>query len=133
MALDRKVSRRAFLRGSGNVALGVGLGSAFPAIVTGSAWGAAPVSGRVRIGCIGVGNQGRVNMRAFLGDVVAVCDVDQGRLAAAKAEVEKATGRSCAAFGDYRKLLESRDVDAVVITTPDHWHALQTVHACEAG
>jgi predicted dehydrogenase len=68
-----------------------------------------------------------------LKNVVAVCDVDSTRLGAAQAQVEKATGKKCAAYGDYRKLLEDRNVDAVVITTPDHWHALMTIDACAAG
>ncbi len=92
-----------------------------------------PPSERIRIGCIGVGGQGKGNLGKHLKNTVAVCDVDAKRLAEAKDRVEKATGRPCAAYADYRKLLDSKDVDAVVITTPDHWHALQTVHACEAG
>lgn len=88
---------------------------------------------RIRIGVIGVGGQGRGNLRAHVKNTVAVCDVDQKRLAEAQASVEKATGKKCAAYGDYRKLLDDKNVDAVVISTPDHWHALPTVHACEAG
>ena len=89
-------------------------------------------SERIRMGCIGVGNQGRGNMKAFLKTVTAVCEVDSKRLAEAAAEVEKGGGKPLA-VSDYRKLLDSKDVDAVCITTPDHWHALQTIHACEAG
>jgi predicted dehydrogenase len=66
-------------------------------------------------------------------NVVAVCEVDRDRLAAAKKEIEDRTGRACAAYSDYRKLLENKELDAVIIATPDHWHALQTVHACQAG
>jgi predicted dehydrogenase len=93
----------------------------------------APTStDKIRIGCIGVGGQGTGNMKAFLKNVVAVCDVDTGHLAKAKDTVDKANGK-CAAFGDYRKLLENKDIDAVVVSTPDHWHALITVDACNAG
>ena len=60
-------------------------------------------------------------------DIVGLCDVDARRVAAAAKE------RKCATFGDYRKLLEDTNVDAVVITTPDHWHAIQAIHACQAG
>src|SRR5262245_31203223 len=88
---------------------------------------------RIRIGCIGVGNQGRGNLGVHLKNTVAVCEVDSTRLGVAKERVEKATGKPCAAYGDYRKLLEDKNVDAVVITVPDHWHALMTIDACAAG
>ena len=93
-----------------------------------------PPSERVRLGSIGVGNQGGPgnNLKAFQKNVVAVCDVDTKYLATAAAFVEKA-GTKPATFGDYRKLLDQKDIDAVVVTTPDHWHALMTMHACEAG
>ena len=90
-------------------------------------------SERLRVGCIGIGGQGTGNMRAFLKSVTAVCDVDAKHLATAAGTAEKATGKAPLAVADYRKLLDSKDVDAVVISTPDHWHALTTVHACEAG
>ena len=128
--LASPVSRRSFL-GSG---LAGGALLALPAAVYRSALLAAdPPSERVRIGCIGVGGQGTANMRKFLKSVTAVCDVDTKHLATAAGEVEKGSGKKPATFADYRKLLESKEVDAVCITTPDHWHALMTVHACEAG
>ncbi|WP_439626665.1 Gfo/Idh/MocA family oxidoreductase [Gemmata sp.] len=86
----------------------------------------------VRIACIGVGAQGRGNMGAVRKNVVAVCDVDKDRVASAAAELEKA-GTKAQTFNDYRKVLESKDIDAVLISTPDHWHALPTVDACRAG
>jgi predicted dehydrogenase len=86
-----------------------------------------------RVGCIGVGGQGIGNMRAVLKHVVAVCDVDSDHLAKAAGIVEKSRAKSPFLASDYRKLLERKDVDAVLISTPDHWHALPAIHACEAG
>ena len=88
---------------------------------------------RVRIGFIGLGNRGDQVLDGFLAqrdaEVVAVCDLWQPYLdfAAAKA------GGAPQQLKDYRRLLDRRDVDAVVVATPDHWHALQTIHAFEAG
>lgn len=93
---------------------------------------AAP-SDRIRVGQIGVGNQGGNNLKALMQETVAVCDVDSQRLAAARDRVEKSTGRACAAYGDYRRLLDDPEIDAVVVTVPDHWHAQITVDACRAG
>ncbi len=92
-----------------------------------------PPSERIRIGIIGAGGQGGANMGAYLKNIVAVCDVDKERAGKAKERVEKAGVKQCEVFSDYRKLLDLKDVDAVVISTPDHWHALPTIHACEAG
>ena len=124
------LSRREFLRS------GVA-GSAFlslPAGVYQAALGQdkEKPSERIRIGCIGIGNQGRGNMRAFGNNVIGVCEVDKERLASAAAAVETA-GNKPLAVGDDRRLLDSKDLDAVVITTPDHWHTLQTIDACNAG
>ena len=101
-----------------------------------TAIGAARAAGaneRVRIGCIGLGNRGDQVLDAFLthpdAEVVAVCDLSQAYMDFAS----KKAGTSPKQFKDYRKLLESPDIDAVVIATPDHWHCLQTIHACEAG
>ena len=88
---------------------------------------------RVRLGFIGLGNRGDQVLDAFLkqsdAEVVAICDIYQPYLDFAAKKI----GTSPKQFKDYRKLLELKDLDAVVIATPDHWHALQTIHACEAG
>ncbi|MDQ3624896.1 MAG: Gfo/Idh/MocA family oxidoreductase, partial [Verrucomicrobiota bacterium] len=88
---------------------------------------------RVRIGIIGFGLVGRIHTRSFHGlkesKVVAVSDCYTPRMEAC---VELAGG-DCAKMPDFRKMLERKDVDAVVVATPDHWHALQTMMACDAG
>lgn len=64
---------------------------------------------------------------------IALCDIDRGVLENRAAELEKKTGAKPDIYGDYRKLLERKDLDAVIIGTPDHWHCLQMVDACAAG
>jgi predicted dehydrogenase len=93
----------------------------------------ADANNRVRLGFIGLGNRGDQVFDAFLKqpdmEVAAICDLSDAYMdhAAQKA------GSSPRRFKDYRQLLEQKDLDAVVIATPDHWHALMTVHACLAG
>lgn len=107
--------------------------------------GAAPATDRLALGFIGVGTMGRGHLGGFLGrkevEVVAVCDVVQERLDSAKARVEKSYAdriksgeyKGVKAYTDFRELLESKSLDAVVIATPDHWHAIPTVLAARAG
>jgi predicted dehydrogenase len=87
---------------------------------------------RIRLGFIGVGNRGGQLLTAFLShgdiEVVAVCDVYQPYVERAKQRVPGATG-----YEDFRKVVERKDIDAVVIATPDHWHAIQAIDACHAG
>lgn len=131
-----RISRRKFLREAAHTVAGLGAGASLPLIVPRSVLGGGKEPGpsdRILIGCIGVGNQGRGNLSRHLKDVIAVCEVDSQRLGEAKQRVEKSNQKSCAAYEDYRRLLDNKDVDAVVITTPDHWHALMTVDACDAG
>ncbi len=89
-------------------------------------------SERVRLGFIGLGNRGDQVLSAFLehkdAEIAAICDIYQPYLDFATKKI----GGSPQQFRDYRKLLERKDLDAVVIATPDHWHALQTIHACQA-
>ncbi|MFO0874144.1 MAG: Gfo/Idh/MocA family oxidoreductase [Phycisphaerales bacterium] len=104
---------------------------------------APAASERLALGLIGCGGMGRADLAAFLGkrgvEVVAVCDPDRARTAAARADVEKAsTGRGaatprCDEYVDFRELLARPDIDAVIIASPDHWHALHVVHAVRAG
>src|SRR6266481_6384748 len=135
MSQNHRISRRHFLRQSRNTLFGAGLGLACPNIFlnrTLAATGEQP-SEFIRIGFIGLGGQGNSNLSQLIKNAVAVCDVDKKHLATTKARVEKANNRPCAAYGDYRKLLEDKSIDAVLIATPDHWHALTTINACEAG
>src|SRR5262249_5743104 len=85
----------------------------------------------------GLGGQGTSRLNEFLKhpDVtaVAVCDVDSMHLDSAAEIVSKAQGQTPAKFRDFRKLLERKDIDAVMIAAPDHWHALPTIYACQAG
>src|SRR5712664_568457 len=117
-------SRREFLRRTRNAAIVASLGGAAPNIFlnrTRAATGENP-SEFIRVGFIGVGGQGNHNLGQLMKNAVAVCDVDKGHLQAAKQRVEKANRRPCATFSDYRKMLEDKSIDAVLISTPDHWH-----------
>jgi predicted dehydrogenase len=85
----------------------------------------------IGVGGMGMGHLGYMLARRSRGDVnlAAVCDVDDNRLAKAA----ESTDWKATPYRDYRYVLERKDVDAVVIATPDHWHAVQTVHAAECG
>src|SRR5438067_3152244 len=88
---------------------------------------------RIRVGFIGLGNRGDQVLDAFLehkdAEVAAVCDLHPPYLAFAAKKI----GTGPEQCRDYRKLLDRKDLDAVVVCTPDHWHALMTVEACRAG
>jgi hypothetical protein len=92
---------------------------------------------RVTVGVMGFRGRGRSLLEGFLAlpevDIAALCDVDAGVLARGVAMVEKARNRRPTAVADFRRLLDERSVDALVIATPDHWHAIPTILACQAG
>ena len=125
-------SRRQFQRATASLAAGAMLTPLLRA---------AP-SDRLAIGFIGVGTMGRGHLGSFLGmpdiEVVAVCDVVADRRDSAADMVAnhpnyKSPKKHARVFDDYRKLLALPNLEAVVIATPDHWHALQAVHASRAG
>lgn len=122
-------TRRSFLAQVGSVAA-----SAFaaPMILPSRVFGA---NERITIASIGVKNQGTNNLKAFLKtdvDIAALCDVDSKVLGVAAELVGKDKPKPSTA-GDYREILDQKGIDAVVITVPDHWHALMSIHACQAG
>ena len=124
-----RVTRRSFIR---SAAVG-GTFLTLPAATYRAALLAAEKpSEAIRIACVGVGNQGKGNMNAVKKHVVAVCDVDKYHLAAAAKSLEKGDHKP-RTTGDYRTLLDDKDIDAVLCSTPDHWHALVTIDACNAG
>jgi hypothetical protein len=97
---------------------------------------AAPAD-RINMGFIGLGGMGTGRLRQFLAqpdvNVTAVCDLDETHLNRAVDLVAKERSAKPAAIHDFRKLLERKDVDAVMVATPDHWHAIPTIQACQAG
>ena len=133
-----KTSRRSFLKHISAVA-------AAPLILPSGVWGAATKpNDRLVMGFIGMGKQSRGLLSAFLHhrscQVVAVCDVDTTRRTDAQERVNgyyKANPRrgtaDCAAYVDFRKIIERDDIDAVCIATPDHWHAIPTIAALQSG
>jgi predicted dehydrogenase len=93
---------------------------------------------RITLGFIGMGVMNREHLARFLGhgqvQVLAVCDVDRTRREHAQSMVNERYGNTeCAGYNDHRDLLNRDDIDAVVISTPDHWHAIQVIDACKAG
>lgn len=96
-------------------------------------------SDQVRIGAIGINGMGWSNVTAALkvpGVVLAaICDIDQSVISKRQADLQKmgVDPNTVRVYSDYRKLLDQKDIDAVIIGTPDHWHALQMIHACQAG
>jgi predicted dehydrogenase len=88
---------------------------------------------RIHLGIIGCGGMGRANLSACASQpdvvVAAACDVWEARREAVVEQFKT----SCKGFGDYREMLQQKDLDAVIIATPPHWHALQAIAACEAG
>ena len=116
-----------------------------PAIIPSSVMGKNPPSDKINIGWIGCGRQGRGDisgtMRFDTAIVVAVSDVDSNRMMLGKQLVEgfytKQTGNSnfvnVKTYGDYKEMLPDKSIDAVMITTPDHWHSQPGIEAALAG
>ena len=141
-----EVSRRRLLgmaaRGMGGSAL---LAAGFPTIVPASVLGATAPSKRINVGAIGTGRISRGHdmpgiWKFDTARIVAVCDLDGRRMEDARTLVNDYYGKKAGkpwdgvtGYRDYRELLASKDVDAVVISTPDHWHARIAISAVEAG
>jgi predicted dehydrogenase len=144
MIKQREIDRRQFIkRAVSTTAAGVSFPYIVPASVFGRAGGVAP-SERITLGFIGAGKQSKHLMRSFLNSpgthVLAACDVDKLKLARGKKIVEDHYARKnggsykgCDTYGDFRELLARDDIDAVVISTPDHWHAITVIQSAMAG
>ncbi|UCC98520.1 MAG: Gfo/Idh/MocA family oxidoreductase, partial [Phycisphaerales bacterium] len=147
---EQETTRRRFLKSSTASAAAVTLGlNVAGAPLVGTARGA---NEKIRVGFIGIGNRGSQLLNGFLKqddmEVAALCDayepylmrdhskVDKKLLDALGSRIPKmkeGLGGNVARYKDFRRLLDRKDIDAVVIATPDHWHAVQTIMACQAG
>jgi predicted dehydrogenase len=133
--MNTPLSRRRFLKRNLTAALAV---SAIPAIIPNSVLGQNAPSKRINVGCIGVGPQGRGVMSNFLPQadcrVLALCDVSQRNLdLAVKMVNDHPNQGGVAILHDYRDLLARKDIDAVLIATPDHWHVPVAIAAARAN
>lgn len=130
------INRRTFLKQSSAV---IAAGLAIPEALGKSQLSSSPVGAndKIRIGLIGCRNMGWSDLSDFLihPEVVcaALCDIDKTILNNRANEIKKRFGNAPAIYNDYRKLLDRKDIDAVIIGTPDHWHCLQMTDACAAG
>lgn len=126
MSKSIQLNRRRFL-----AVAGAAVGAAYyvPSSVRGA-------NERITVAHIGLGGMGSYHLRAMKGfrekgmvNIASVCDADEKRLAKAA----QTAGEGAIPYRDYRYILQRKDVDAVFVTTPDHWHAVQMVHAAECG
>jgi predicted dehydrogenase len=136
------LTRREFMFRS---AATLGAAAAFPAIVPSTVLGASAPSNRITMGMVGMGGQMGGHFSRMLDQpgvqVLAVCDVDRNKRESAKAQAEQTyagasasgTYKGCDAYLEYEQLCERPDIDAVVICTPDHWHAAISLAAIRAG
>lgn len=126
------MDRRTFLRTS----TAIGLSSTFHPLAAGAVE-KAPASERLQVGVMGAGGRALGLLKTFsespYADVVAIADIDSRRIPAAVSEVEQRQGSTPWTTGDFRKIIDDPTIDALVIGTPDHWHAIPTILACMAG
>jgi predicted dehydrogenase len=138
MAQNKDINRRQFLKRATGATAGA---IVFPYIVSSSALGGAgsvAASDRIVMGCIGMGGMGTGDMRGFLSkkevQVVAVCDVDKNNRDKAREIVNKKYDNSdCKACLDFRDVIERKDIDALSLALPDHWHSIPAVMGARTG
>ena len=138
---NKIISRRRFLKTAAASVLA-------PAIVPSTVFGRTAPSNTILMGCIGVGRQGQGDMQELIyrgldtgARVIAVCDADAHRMEDAQwlvdkiytEELSRSYTKSCAAYRDFRELLARKDIDGVLIVTPDHWHGPMAIAAAKAG
>src|SRR5690242_2789004 len=114
-------SRRTFLAGAAAFSMGRVLGA----------------NERINVGIVGAGGRGNDHIKAYAADpgarIAAICDIDQAALETGVARVKSLSGEQPKGYGDMREMFADKGVDAVSIATPNHWHALATIWACEAS
>lgn len=126
-------SRRTFVKKSGALVAGAALS---PLIYSRLNAGISP-NDKLTVALIGCKGMGMYNLTDHLKqpgiECVALCDVDNNILEERAKTVQELTGKTPARYNDYRRVIDDKTIDIVIIGTPDHWHCLPAVHACEAG
>ncbi len=125
-------TRRNFIKNTAFAAAGLGIAPTL------SGMRQVAASDKINIGLIGCNGMGFSNLTVFLEnpetECIALCDIDESVLNRRAADVEKIRGKKPAnLYKDWRKLIDNKDIDLVIIGTPDHWHCLMMVAACQAG
>lgn len=131
-------SRRKFIRHSAAALAGAGIAAALPQQTAAAPARRVGPNDKIRFGLIGCKGMGWSNMKTHLSnlpevDCVALADVDQSVLDERTKNVQDLRGKAPEQYMDYRRLLDRKDIDAVIIATPDHWHCLNTCDALSAG
>lgn len=130
------LSRRHFLKSGSTLAAGIGIGAFVPFEVLAAHRKSVSAAEKVNIAAIGINGMGWADLNALMKNpeinVVALCDVDENVLSRRSAELAKANIK-VKTYVDYQKVLDDKDIDAVLIATPDHWHCLVMTDACSAG
>ncbi len=131
------MNRRNFLQKSALSAAGLGLSPLFGSAY-GAVYGQKAPSNKVKVALIGCRSMGFGDLSTFLNypevECVALCDIDDEWLNKRAADVQKSTGKKVPnLYKDWRRVIDNKDVDVVIIGTPDHWHCLPTIYACQAG
>jgi predicted dehydrogenase len=126
-------TRRKFLKNSAMATASLTIAPAFSGAIKG-----IQASDRINVGLIGCNGQGFSNLSEFLRhpevECLALCDIDDSVLNRRASNVEKIRGKKPAnIYKDWRKLIDNKDINLVIVGTPDHWHCIQMVAACEAG
>lgn len=130
-------TRREFIKTAAASAVGISIGGILPGFSAQSYRSILGANEKIRVASMGVNSRGLAVGTNFAAqknsEVVYVCDVDTRAAAKCIAEVEKIQGKRPQAQGDFRKALEDKNLDVLIVTAPDHWHAPAAILACAAG
>jgi predicted dehydrogenase len=132
---EQRVDRRGFTKASARVAAAAVVADR----AAGPAHGVTGANDRIRVACVGLRWRGTDHIKYFMKlkqkgvDVPVICDIDRNLLADRSAKLAKMRGTKPGTQVDVRKVLEDKSIDAIAIATPNHWHALMTIWACQAG
>jgi predicted dehydrogenase len=129
-------TRRTFIKSSSTALAGLGLATVLPLDALANAKKLVSANDKINVGAIGINGMGWADLRSLMKipevNVVGLCDVDDNVLNFRKYELAK-SGIQTKTYADYRKMLENKEIDVIVIGSPDHWHCLQMAEACSAG